>query len=133
MKGIELPINVLIIIAVAIIVLIAIVALFYPNFKNSSITVNSDIYKSSACQIMIDRQCTPSPKDIAISNFDANKDEKQVAGSTWTFGASGTKCGTASTGNDNLASLCACYYSIGLSGTDADGILACKRLCGCTV
>jgi hypothetical protein len=131
MKGLELPINVLIIVAIAIIVLIAVVAMFYPNFKNSSITVNTDIYKSQACQIMIDRGCTPSPKEISIPNFDANKDGEQAGSPTWTFGEGGSTCGASSNGGDNLASLCACYYSIGLKGTDDEGISACKRFCGC--
>jgi hypothetical protein len=125
MKGLELPINVLIIVAIAIIVLIALVAMFYPNFKNSSITVNSDIYKSSACQIMMDRQCAPSPSEITIANFDADQDGQQDSGSVWTFGTS--KCrDKAGTGKDNLASLCECYYSI----TNEN---SCKALCGCSV
>jgi len=124
MKGIELPINVLIIVAVAIIVLIALVAMFYPNFRNSSITVNSDIYKNTACQIMIDRGCEPDAKSIRIEGFDADKDGQQDDGTDWTFGtATTTNCGTTS-GNDNLASLCECYYSIKAPS-------ACKALCGC--
>jgi hypothetical protein len=128
MKGIELPINVLIIVAVAIIVLIALVAMFYPNFKSSSTVVNSDIYKSSACQIMIDRKCTPSPSDITIANFDADKNGKQDSGSGWTFSTATTSlCAKATnTNKDNLASLCDCYYSI----TNEN---SCKALCGCTV
>ena len=127
MKGIELPINVLIIVAVAIIVLIALVALFYPNFRSSGTTVNSDIYKSAACQIMIDRHCDVDPQSIEIANFDADKDGQMDSGTDWTFGGlMDSNCGTVGEGHDNLASLCECFYSI-------KSPEACRALCGCSI
>lgn len=126
MKGIELPINALIIIAIAVIVLIALVVMFYPNFNSSTETVNSDIYKSAACQIMIDRRCQADPQDIPLAKFDADRDGVADGGNDWTFGTLlNNDCGgDAGDGNDNLASLCECYYSL---RSDED----CKALCGC--
>ena len=129
MKGIELPINVLIIIVVAIIVLIAIVAMFYPSFTNGNSMVSSEGAKSAACQVLVSRGgCTSNTVhsyDISINNFDANKDNTVTSGIESAYP---TVClsGTPPTGSgsDNLARLCLCYYQI---TTDP----LCKKLCGC--
>jgi hypothetical protein len=131
MKGIELPINILIIIAVAVIVLIAVVAMFYPAFSGGGGTVSSDVAKSAACQILVSRQgCTNSAittSGITISNFDADKSGGFNPGI-----ATGNSCPTigsvgppiVATSSDNLYMLCQCYYSV-------SGDAACKNLCGC--
>jgi hypothetical protein len=134
MKGIELPINILIIVAVAIIVLIAVVAMFYPAWRNASGTVSSDVAKSAACQLLVERGCgrtsTVNTKDITINNFDADKDGVYGtdAGNVWTFpGTGGSGCANIVAGapeRDNLAALCQCYYSV-------NSETACKTLCGC--
>jgi hypothetical protein len=134
MKGIELPINVLIIVAVAIIVLIAVVAMFFPAWRNASGTVTSDVAKSAACQLLIERGCNVETKYITIKNFDADKDGTYGtidATSNWGWNPISLCMNTLHTGasGDNLASLCACYYSIG-SGTDPESV--CKELCGCS-
>jgi hypothetical protein len=125
MKGIELPINVLIIIAVAVIVLIAIIAMFYPTFSNGSSSVTSDVAKSAACQLLVDRGCgtatTLYTYKIPVYNFDANRDGDEVNGAEDSYPAA---CGGTNPGNDNLARLCLCYYSITTEET-------CKALCGC--
>lgn len=134
MRGIELPINALIIIVIAVIVLVALIAMFYPAFSGGSQTVSVESVKSTACQILVEaKKCgatTPltNTSQITISNFDANKDGTNgdnmanTVNSGVTFP---TSCTTAShPDHDNLASLCICYYSIYTE-------VGCKALCGC--
>jgi len=111
MKGLELPINVLIIIALAVIVLIAVVAFFYPSFFSGSQTVGVESAKSSACQVLVTgRNCNIDTNDVNITNFDADQDSYIGAADTgmvWTWGAS-TCGGVVTNAGDNLAALCAC-------------------------
>jgi hypothetical protein len=123
MKGIELPINVLIIIAVAVIVLIAIVAMFYPAFTSGSGTVTLDVAKSQACRALTASSCLVDPSKININNFDANKNGTINPG----LGDGSPTCGVTASG-DNLWTLCHCYLG---TGTDAQGCQDCKTLCGC--
>jgi len=149
MKGIELPINILIIVAVAVIVLIAVIAMFYPAFTSGGTVMNSESAKNAACQIMMSRNCQAATSAITISNFDADKDGLvgTDAGQLWGWAAGNpcagpdlplhSGCTLASTAvntcrdpatgaeNDNLGSLCKCYYSITSEP-------ACKQLCGCS-
>jgi len=126
MKGIELPINILIIVATAVIVLIAVIAMFYPAFNSGSVTMTSESAKSAACQVLVEaKNCgktTPATNTygIRVNNFDANKDNTPLAGTEAAYPAACLPTG----GNDNLARLCVCYYSI---TTEA----GCKALCGC--
>jgi len=126
MKGIELPINILIIIAIAIIVLIALIAMFYPAFAGGSAIMNSETAKTRLCQIMVEaKKCNVNSNTITISDFDADRDGSNDGGSTWVFGVGGSPCADATgTGQDNLASLCKCYYSV-------DAEVTCKKMCGC--
>ena len=139
MKGIELPINILIIVAIAVIVLIALVAMFYPAFSGGSSVVTTESAKSAACQILVGpKKCgatTPRPtntSEITISGFDANRDgivgdnQKNTINSG-TGANFPTTCSSPPATNydhDNLASLCICYYSI-------TNERLCKALCGC--
>jgi hypothetical protein len=121
MKGLELPINVMVILVLGIIILIAVIALIYGAYPPSIKSVDLTTVKNSACQVLTSMGCGGSPSSIIISNFDANNDGKLDGGSDWTFGAG--NC--ARSGEDNLASLCECYYSI----MDED---ACKtQICDC--
>jgi hypothetical protein len=140
MKGIELPINILIILAVAIIVLIAVVAMFYTPFSTGSSTVGLDTAKSAACQILIARHgCTDATiltSSITVNNFDADKDGfigSTDTGSGWSWTtASATQCSAVvGTSGDNLASICGCHYLVQAGATSITGDTACKKLCGC--
>ena len=112
MKGIELPINILIIVAVAVIVLIALVAMFYPAFSGGSQVVTIETAKSQACRALIANKC-PSAASVGVINFDANKN-----GFTYSV------ITEAQTNGDTLLALCSNYLQTTL---DAD----CKKLCGC--
>jgi len=126
MKGLELPINILVIVVIAVIVLIAVIAMFYPSFSSGGQTVVVENVKSQACQVLVEaKNCgktTPATNtyDIWVNNFDANKDNANLAGTEIAYPAACLPAG----GNDNLARLCICYYSI---TTEPD----CKALCGC--
>jgi hypothetical protein len=122
MKGIELPINVLIIIAVAIIVLIAVVAMFYSPVNTSGNSVSLDVAKSQACRsLVIGYNCnnagTSSPADattlgsIRVDNYDVDG-----------------LLGPNSVG-DTLMYLCVKKYMVGAA--DAAGAASCRKLCGC--
>ena len=124
MKGLELPVNILIIVVIAIIVLIAVVAMFYPAFSSGSDTVSSDVAKTTSCQLLIDRGCGIDTNTIPISNFDADKDSSKDPGATWEWGVSTCNNDDSTASNDNLAALCDCYYSLKTES-------ACMSLCGC--
>jgi hypothetical protein len=126
MKGIELPINALIIIILALIVLLAILGLFYGVWPSSTKSVNIETAKNNACQILISMRCLVGPETIHISDFDADEDGVVGDPGGWT---QGTPCPTLATNGaigDNLASLCACYYN-------TDNAQDCKtNVCGCS-
>ena len=105
MKGVELPINVLIIVVIAIIVLLAIVAVFFIGWTPYASSAGIDAVKNDACRKM-SYDCSKDPTTIDITNFDVAND--------------------GSTANDNLQGLCETYYDIG-----ATDLNACRRLCGC--
>ena len=126
MKGLELPINVLIIIAVAVIVLIAIIAMFYPAFSSGSSTVNIETAKSQACRSLVaGSKCSATvfTYQIPVYKFDANKDGTSTTAGGTEAAYPAVACGVG-VGNDNLARLCWCYYQL---TTDAQ----CRAMCGC--
>ncbi len=63
MKGMELPVNVLVIIVIAVIVLIALVALFMVSWGQGSRGIAIDTAKNSACQRYISLGCCESTCD----------------------------------------------------------------------
>lgn len=103
-----MPINLLIIIIVAVIVLIALVGFFILGWGQTSAGISAEAARASACQRLI-IDCTRSASTIKIDNFDADKDGSLDPGTTST--------------TDNLETLCSEYF--GLSETD------CKESCGC--
>jgi hypothetical protein len=126
MKGIELPINILIIIAIAVIVLIAVVAMFYTPFSNGTSSISSNTAKSDACRAMLANNCGVWPGQIAIYGFDADKDGK-LDPSTSSNGNCNNP-GDATTG-DSLWSFCTCQ--LGIPQTLAGCVECLKNVCGC--
>ncbi len=115
MKGLELPINVLIIIALAVIVLIAIVAFFYPSFFSGSQTVSLESAKTQACRSLVAIGCTSSV-GVGVIKFDADMN-----------GVIYDTSSAALAGGDTLFELCTNYLQISGATADAD----CRALCGC--
>jgi hypothetical protein len=132
MKGIELPINALIIIAIAVIVLIALVSMFYPAFSSGNLVLTSEGAKTKLCQIMVEAKgCSVESKTVTIDSFDADRDgyvgTVDVTSNWNNWAAPWPTCSTSdaqATWGDNLASLCYCYYSITSEAV-------CKKMCGC--
>lgn len=108
MKGIELPINVLIIVVIAIIVLIALVSMFYNPVNVGGSVVGLDNAKSQACRsLSVGYGCDKNADldDIMVYDFDANGDGNMDS-------------------EDTLMALCEDKYAIGDES-------ACRQLCGC--
>src|SRR3972149_6967921 len=74
MKGVELPINVLVIVAIAVIVLLGLVALYLAGFSPFSYIAGLEAVKNAACsQLNRGGGCSLDPAQIWV-NYDANKD-----------------------------------------------------------
>lgn len=125
MKGVELPINTIVILVIALIILLAILALFFSVWRPGVGGITLEAAKNNACQMLISTGCGDT-NSIIVKDFDADEDGNlgtAETGSGWTWGTS--VCGGAVSNNgDNLASLCACQY--GKSDEDA-----CKTICNC--
>jgi hypothetical protein len=125
MKGMELPINTLIILVIAVIVLIAVISVFYPTWHIGIGASSAETAKSAACQKLIDSNCIRDTNNIVIDDFDADKDEKIDPGTNWAWTAEcKPESGSTNSWGDNLAALCKCYYQV------ADEA-ACQKLCNC--
>ena len=134
MKGLSLPINALIIIAVAVIVMLSLIAMFYPSFFSGSMVVSVESVKSDACKsLKVGNSCNLATNLIITPSFDADKDGRTVqsgtenGGTTWNGWGTGCYCNASAVSNqcgDTLASMCYCYYQI------RDEV-NCTKLCGC--
>lgn len=91
MKGVSLPINVLVIVVLALIVLLAILALFYGVWKPEGITLEAA--KNNACNMLLSTGCN-DPSTIVVRDFDADRN------------------GEANSAGDTLLALCENWYSI---------------------
>ncbi len=134
MKGIELPINILVIIAVAVIVLLGVIALYFSGFMGPAGIVTQDAAKSSACKLVMSNVggCMSSdPTAIVLGEtgvppFDANRD-----GHLCYTGTTDTACaGPPALPTDTLQLLCQTYY--GISSAATDRVAQCRKVCGCT-
>ena len=112
-KALELPVNVLVIIAVAVIALLAVIVLFYSGYSSSQ-KITLDAAKSQACHQWIESGCSITSSDILIKNFDVDSD-----------GNINTDSNPFSDVGDNLTELGSKYYQ-----TSSEANL--KDLCGCT-
>ena len=104
MKGVELPINILVIVAIAVIVLLGLVALYFVGFNPFSTTAGLEGIKNKACQALVQtNNCGVATSTIPVS-YDVGGDSDAT--------------------NDFLDDFCATYYS---RTTES----ACKALCSC--
>ena len=122
MKGVELPINVIVIVVLCLVVLLAIIALFFGVWTPGSTGITLEAAKNNACQMLISTGCG-SVSNIAVNNFDANKNG--IIGETGsTVDDTAAACKPGGGGADNLYMLCKCWY-----GADET---SCKtRICNC--
>ena len=105
-KGVELPINILVIVAIAVIVLLGLVALYFVGFNPFSTTAGLEGIKNKACQELVQTNNCGVDTSIITVNYDVDGD------------------GSIILVNDNLETFCAKFYS---RTTEA----ACKALCSC--
>ena len=73
MKGVELPINVLVIVAIAVIVLLGLIALYFLGFGPFSTGVSLQAAKSQGCQALVNGGCTVTVDTIDVS-YDVDGD-----------------------------------------------------------
>jgi hypothetical protein len=121
MKGVELPINVLVIVAIGVIVLLGLVVLYFVGFNPFSSSVSATSLKNSAC-----------------GNFTLAFNCGRTAGSTITkpsqiclpsntvITPAGSTCTKAMGLYGSLLDLCA---TLGISGANAEQ--QCAATCGC--
>lgn len=121
--GVELPINVVVIIVMCIIVLLSVMVLFILTWTSGSSTINLQSVKSNACQKLASSNCESDTSSISVENFDANKDGKVNEAGNGVDDTSAA-CKTGGGGDDNLYMLCKCWFSVNEQ--------VCKNsICGC--
>jgi len=123
LKGVELPINTMIIVVLCLIVLIAIVVLFFGTWDPGKGVLTQEAAKNNACQLMIASRCNSNPENVIVRNFDADRD-----GVLNTPGAGIGACASSPGQGDTLYMLCKCWYGI-IEDTNFDK--NCKSICMC--
>lgn len=128
MKGVELPINVLVIVVIALIILLALIGLFYGVWGPGSSGLNLEGTKNSACQMLVSTGCSDS-ESIHVSDFDADKDGQFDHG---TQARHDSPCNELDLNSrDNLFMLCKCWYNIGGATNDELDRECRTRICHC--
>jgi hypothetical protein len=126
MRGIELPVNVLVIIAVAVIVLLGLIGLYMAGIL-AAVPIPLAGAKAAACDELVRLgQCknADAPFEIVITNFDADMD------GTLDGGSSTSAQGLGKDAKDNLGTLCMAHYKC--AWPEKEFITCChKRQCGC--
>jgi len=128
MKGLELPINTLIIIVIGLVILLALIAILFGGFNIARPQMSLETAKNDACRQLSTMGCDYGYALIPVNNFDANRNGK-VNDPTIHFKSSiGDDCGAgALESGDNLATLCLCFYNM-------EEDKECKKnVCGCTI
>ncbi len=83
MKGVELPINILVIVAIAVIVLLGLVALYFTGFGPFSAVAGQEAIKNRACETLNPRAgCQTDPYQVEV-NYDVDGDGLIDAADTW--------------------------------------------------
>jgi len=126
MKAISLPLNILVIVAIAVVVLLGLIAMYFTGFGPFTTTVSLEGVKNAACvELVQQNRCRGGTREVHIQDFDANKNGAFVAWRDWSWTwTDDEKCGPTARSHDNLASLCGCYLNI-------DSENDCRALCGC--
>jgi hypothetical protein len=135
MKAMELPISTLIVVIIAVLLFLALLALFNGVWNPNKGSMDRETAKNNACQMLVSMRCITMPENIAVHDFDANKNgnlnDPGIAPGIngpepWNpLFAGNPNCGTGATSGDNLATLCLCYYNI------PDNATCRQTLCGC--
>ena len=132
MKGISLPSETIVIIALAVIVLLAVITLIYIVYPSTAETISLESAKSNACQTIASLGCRTDPRFVIINNYDADGDGNRGsadAGPLWDWSATSGYNDPTLNFNDNLAALCVTRY--GITNDAAAGPENCRQFCGC--
>jgi hypothetical protein len=117
MKGVELPINTLVIVVLAVIVLLGILALYFGVWNSQQGGLTLEGAKNNACRVLLTMNCNQLLENITVNDFDADKD-----GRLNNPGPGTGACLT--TQGDNLYMLCKCWYNV-------NETLCKTSICGC--
>ena len=116
MKGLELPINIIVIIVLAVVVLIAGLFLFMGSWQSSGGATQSESIFRSLCNQLLQKNCEPSPNTITTT----------ISGKTYTLKDMCAQRGIS--GDDACKQACGCLItstssssSGGQTCTDSDG------------
>ncbi len=112
MKGVELPITALIIIALGLLVLLGVVALWMGGWSGGSTGVNVEAAKAAACGVVMREEAgcsTTTPSTILLDGTEPGVPAFDVPGAA-----------------DNLQMLCETFY-----GVTAGSASECRQVCGC--
>lgn len=112
MKGLSLPINVLIIVIVAVIVLLGVMTLFMGSWTPFGQSMSAEAAKAAGCRKVINN-C-----DAQSNEYDGEEYRFNGENGMPSFDVNGD--GNTGTADDTMYDLCNNFY-----GTD------CKSLCGC--
>ena len=131
MKGIELPINILVVVAVAVIVLLGVIALYFSGFMGPAGLMSQEAAKQKYCAIIMRSPdgCAEGYglQNVTVMDFDADKDGKLDSGKAWDWDTNDIDdCVADNTVDDNLASLLACYFG---ATSERNGLVS----CGCAI
>ncbi|QQG40102.1 MAG: hypothetical protein HYS81_01695 [Candidatus Aenigmatarchaeota archaeon] len=130
-KGIELPVNMLVMLAVAVVVLLVVIAWFVSTSSSTTRTQTEQQQFQSCCSKFVTAGCptgsaTTFPTTGACGYNDANSNGVQDAGEgSATLGTLGAKVGIS--GDSGIRSACGCQATTGTSlaacgdGADNDG------------
>ena len=127
MKGVELPLNTIVIIAIVLLVLLGVLSLWTGGWGGQALGVDLETARAKACAELIRRGCDTSAVSVHIYDFDADQDGLLDPGNWITVNCAEGPPGNAINRADNLAMLCYCWYGIDMS----DLYNKCKKLCGC--
>jgi len=106
LKGLELPVNALVVLTIAVVVLVGVVFLFTGTFSGGKSSFQLDIVKNTACKKLVEIGCDTNTDEINNLDISLGPD------------------GKPKTGDDTLTRLCDQYYN---KKTQQD----CRTLCGC--
>lgn len=119
-KGLQLPVNVLVVMIVAIIALAGVLSLFLGGYNQPSGTVGLEGARNAGCtQLLSSGKCSDAnaPTFIGIKNYDANEDGRTFQTSV-----------QAAANGDSLAALCVNKYAADVTNM----VRTCNiRVCGC--
>ncbi|MFH1474101.1 MAG: hypothetical protein ABIE55_04415 [Candidatus Aenigmatarchaeota archaeon] len=132
MKGMELPINAIIVIVIVLIVLTTGLAFFFNAFDPSSVGSSLQSATSSTCIKINPDFCKNKDPErtiasrMAVQDFDANNNgvvNEHVPNGQY----------STSIGDDNLDELCSNFYSCSQASADWGAWYNCclKKVCGC--